>query len=139
MNDAATGQESIILQLSIGFLYPFMLLFGVYIIFNGFLTPGGGFQGGSILATLFVARYIIYPVEDADSETLHTIERFFLTLVLLVPTVFLFSGVLDRFPSYRRLFLRTMDILIGLEVGFGLGVAVLRFAFFKGTGKTWRL
>ncbi len=135
----STGEESIILQLAIGFLYPFMLLFGFYIILNGHYTPGGGFQGGSILASLFVARYVIFPVEDTDSERLHTIQRCFLALILLLPTLLLFSGVLARHPLHRSLYLTTMDILIGVQVGFGLGVAVLRFAFFQGIGQTWRL
>jgi multicomponent Na+:H+ antiporter subunit B len=132
-------QESLILQISIAFLYPFMLLFGFYIIWNGYATPGGGFQGGSILATLFVARYIIYPVEDFNSHRMHLIERAFLALILLVPTLLLFSGVTMRYPVLRVPFLRIMDILIGVEVAFGLGVAVLRFAFFKGSGEIWHL
>ncbi len=139
MNSRATGEESIILQLVIGFLYPFMLLYGFYIIVNGQFTPGGGFQGGSILAALFVARYVVFPVEDIDSEMLHKVERLFLTLILVVPTLLLFSGVIARYPETRTHYLRAMDILIGVEVGFGLGVAVLRFAFFQGTGQTWRL
>ena len=137
MNDS--GQESIILQIIIGLLYPFMLLFGFFIILNGHYTPGGGFQGGSILASLFVARYVIYPVDDTDSETLHAIQRVFLTLILIVPTTVLFTGVLGRHPDFRSLYLTAMDILIGVQVGFGLGVAVLRFAFFQGVGKTWHL
>ncbi len=32
-------------------LYPFALVFGCYVILHGHLTPGGGFQGGAILAT----------------------------------------------------------------------------------------
>lgn len=139
MRETATSDESIILQMAIGLLYPFMLLFGFYIILNGMFTPGGGFQGGSVLASLFVARYVIYPVDDADSRRLHQVERIFLTLILVIPTVFLFSGFLGRHPVGRTIYLITMDLLIGMEVAFGLGVAVLRFAFFKGTGQTWRL
>jgi multicomponent Na+:H+ antiporter subunit B len=29
---------------------PFIMLFGIYIIFHGHYSPGGGFQGGTILA-----------------------------------------------------------------------------------------
>ena len=32
-------------------LVPLILLFGVYVFVNGHLTPGGGFQGGAILAS----------------------------------------------------------------------------------------
>ncbi len=131
--------ESLILRTIVGLLYPFMLLFGFFVIRNGHYTPGGGFQGGSVLASLFVARYVIYPVEDTDSEALHTLQRLFLALIVLVPTAFLFSGALGRHPALRAGYLTLMDVLIGVQVGLGLGVAVLRFAFFKGVGKTWHL
>ena len=32
-------------------LYPTILIFGLYIIAHGHLTPGGGFQGGAVIAT----------------------------------------------------------------------------------------
>jgi multicomponent Na+:H+ antiporter subunit B len=32
-------------------LYPFIIIFGFYIILHGHLTPGGGFQGGAVVAT----------------------------------------------------------------------------------------
>jgi multicomponent Na+:H+ antiporter subunit B len=40
-----------------------VVLFGVYVIIHGQLTPGGGFQGGVILAT---APLLIYLVESYD-------------------------------------------------------------------------
>ena len=139
MADIVPGEESIILQMIVALLYPFMLLFGFYVIVNGHYTPGGGFQGGSVLASLFVARYVIYPVEDTDSEVLHAIQRIFLSLILVAPTALLFTGIVSRNPDLRTLYLTTMDILIGVQVGLGLGVAILRFAFFEGVGKTWHL
>ncbi len=139
MKNETITADSIILQLAIGLLFPFMLLFGFYIILNGHYTPGGGFQGGGILASLFIARYIIFPVEDTDSEKLHTIQRIFLSAILLVPLCLLFTGVLAQYPAMQKHYLTLMDILIGVQVGFGLGVAVLRFAFFQGSGQTWHL
>lgn len=139
MADLVPGEESIILQMIVALLYPFMLLFGFYVIINGHYTPGGGFQGGSVLASLFVARYVIYPVEDTDSEALHAIQRVFLSLILVAPVALLFTGIVTRNPELRTLYLTTMDILIGVQVGLGLGVAILRFAFFEGVGKTWHL
>jgi multicomponent Na+:H+ antiporter subunit B len=32
-------------------LFPFGLVFGMYVVIHGHLTPGGGFQGGAVLAT----------------------------------------------------------------------------------------
>ncbi len=132
-------EQSLILEVVVGFLYPFMLLLGFFIILNGHHTPGGGFQGGSILAALFIARYVIYPVNDMNSERMHAFQRIFLALILLTPMLLLFTGFIHRYPQYRSLYLLVMNILIGLQVGMEIGVAVLRFAFFQGVGKTWRL
>ncbi|MHC1625841.1 MAG: MnhB domain-containing protein [Methanoculleaceae archaeon] len=32
-------------------LFPFIMIFGFYIVIHGHLTPGGGFQGGAVIAT----------------------------------------------------------------------------------------
>ncbi len=133
------SEESIIIQMIVGLLFPFILLLGFFVIINGHYTPGGGFQGGSVLATLFVARYVVYPVDDTDTERLHIIQRVFLTLILVMPPALLFSGFINRYPEYRALYLTLMDILIGVQVGFGVGVAILRFAFFQGVGTRWKL
>ncbi len=132
-------EQSLVLEVVIGFLYPFMLLLGFFIILNGHHTPGGGFQGGSVLAALFIARYVVYPVHDVNSEKMHMFQRIFIALILLTPMVFLFTGFIHRFPEYRSLYLLVMNVLIGFQVGMEIGVAILRFAFFQGVGKTWRL
>ena len=132
-------EQSLILEVVIGFLYPFMLLLGFFIILNGHHSPGGGFQGGSILAALFIARYIVFPVHDINNDTLHVLQRFFLAMILLTPMLLLFTGFIHRNPEFRSWYLLLMNILIGLQVGLELGVAVLRFAFFEGVGKTWHL
>ena len=133
----ALSADSLVIQVMTALLFPFMLLFGFFIIINGHYTPGGGFQGGSILASLFVARYVVYPVDDISSETLHTVQRIFLALIVLMPLLLLFSGFINTRPFWRPYYLTLMDCLIGIQVGFGLGVAVLKFAFFKGVGKSW--
>jgi multicomponent Na+:H+ antiporter subunit B len=49
-------------------LFPFMVLFGVYIILHGHLTPGGGFQGGVIIAASFVMLWLAYSLEQSPIE-----------------------------------------------------------------------
>lgn len=139
MSKSELPAQSVILDEIIGFLYPFILLLGFYMILHGHKYPGGGFQGGTILAALFIARYIISPESQMSSERMHMLQRIFLALILTVPCVVLFTGMLDQFPQYRTPYLQVMNILIGLQVGLELGVAILRFAFFEGVGKTWRL
>jgi multicomponent Na+:H+ antiporter subunit B len=49
-------------------LFPFMFLFGIYIIVHGHLTPGGGFQGGVILAASVIMLLLAYGIERAQSK-----------------------------------------------------------------------
>lgn len=135
--DDSVSESSVIIQVMTALLYPFMVLYGFYIIINGRYTPGGGFQGGSILACLFIARYVVYPVNDLSGAYLRHIQRIFLSLILITPLLLLFSGFINQYPMWRPHYLTLMDCLIGIQVGFELGVVVLQFAFFKGVGKTW--
>lgn len=49
-----------IVRTSADIFFPFCLVFGLYVVIHGHLTPGGGFQGGAVMATatalLLVAR-----------------------------------------------------------------------------------
>ncbi len=51
-------EASLIVKTGSKLLFPMMLLFGAYIFVHGHLTPGGGFQGGAIIATAFVFKYV---------------------------------------------------------------------------------
>ncbi len=42
-------------------LIPLMFLFGIYVFLNGHLTPGGGFQGGAIIASAVVLSIMANP------------------------------------------------------------------------------
>lgn len=51
----AQDDGGFILQAGGRFLFPFIILMGVYIILHGHLSPGGGFPGGVLIATaLFI-------------------------------------------------------------------------------------
>src|SRR5512136_182752 len=40
-----------IVRVAADIVYPAVLIFGLYIVAHGHLTPGGGFQGGAVIAT----------------------------------------------------------------------------------------
>ncbi|OPX72835.1 MAG: putative monovalent cation/H+ antiporter subunit B [Methanoregulaceae archaeon PtaB.Bin152] len=48
-------------------LYPFVLIFGLYVIMHGHLTPGGGFQGGAVVATGVALVIVAYSFEEVTS------------------------------------------------------------------------
>jgi multicomponent Na+:H+ antiporter subunit B len=49
---------SLVLYTGCRFLFPLILVFGTYIFIHGHLTPGGGFQGGAIIASGFLLIYL---------------------------------------------------------------------------------
>ena len=61
--------HDVILQSAARLLTPLILIFGLYIIFNGHLSPGGGFSGGAVLG----AGLILYQ----NAFEYRKIEKFF--------------------------------------------------------------
>jgi len=53
-----TEPASLILKTGCKLLFPLILIFGAYIFIHGHLTPGGGFQGGAIIASGFLLIYL---------------------------------------------------------------------------------
>jgi len=49
---------SLIVYTGCRFLFPVIMLTGIYIFIHGHLTPGGGFQGGAIIASAFLLMYL---------------------------------------------------------------------------------
>ena len=43
--------------------FPFILIYGLYVIAHGHLTPGGGFQGGAVVASGLALMLVAYGAE----------------------------------------------------------------------------
>ncbi len=52
--------SSSLVQTGAKILFPLILLLGIYVFIHGHLTPGGGFQGGAIIATGFLLMLVSY-------------------------------------------------------------------------------
>ncbi len=46
---------------------PFILVFGLYVIAHGEISPGGGFQGGVLLASGFVLYGLVFDLSELES------------------------------------------------------------------------
>lgn len=55
---------NIILQVISKFVIPIIFIFGIYVVLNGHLSPGGGFSGGAIIG----AGLILYAVSFGDRK-----------------------------------------------------------------------
>ena len=58
--EGAVLRGQVILRVMTNIFIPFILVFGFYVITHGEIGPGGGFQGGVILATAFILYALIY-------------------------------------------------------------------------------
>ena len=66
--------SSLILSTGCKFLSPFILLVGTYIFLHGHLTPGGGFQGGAIIASAFLLVYLGCPERRINERSFKVTE-----------------------------------------------------------------
>ncbi|MTI48470.1 MnhB domain-containing protein [Sporosalibacterium faouarense] len=121
-------------------LFPFILLYGFYIIINGHLTPGGGFQGGAILATAILISYFIYPEKIRDLNLLIKLEKYVFMVILIIASISLFTKgeiftsfiSIEKSNSFKSLFLIILNLFIGIKVSTGL---ILIFSTFIEEGK----
>ena len=119
--------SSAILKTGAAFLVPFILLAGVYIFTHGHLTPGGGFQGGVLIASAVVLLLFAYPGAGIRRNVLHGVESLsgFLYVAMGVLGLVLAGGFMDtRFlppGELGQLFsagaIPLIYSLIGLKVG----------------------
>jgi multicomponent Na+:H+ antiporter subunit B len=116
-------------------IYPVVLLFGIYVIFNGHLAPGGGFQGGAILATALLILYYIDLKKKTNLEAIFTIEKILYVSLLIIASFSYFTrGVwftnvmpLASGIDVKAIFLITLNLIIGAKVALGLTAIFIAF------------
>lgn len=129
--------SSELVQTAVQFLLPIVMLFGVYIFINGHLTPGGGFQGGAVIASGALLLFLALPNAKLHHGIMGELESFsgFSYVLVGLLGVLLAGGFLDnRFlplGDFGRLLsagaIPLIYVLIGLKVGTELSVVLERF------------
>ena len=127
-------QESIVVKTVCRLLAPFIQLFGLYVIMHGHSSPGGGFQGGVILASSFVLLAIGYGVTAVKRRlSLRALATLTSAGVLVyggigVACVLLGANFLDYgilpLPDARSLG------MLGIEIGVGMTVMAAMVSIF---------
>lgn len=99
-------------------LYPFILIFGLYIVVHGHLTPGGGFQGGAVIATATVLMLVAFRYEEIAARipkgAMKMLESGGLLLFIATALAALLTGT-----GFFTNWLVNTGALFGTPVGFG--------------------
>lgn len=126
-----------ILQLAAKVLCPIILLFGIYVILNGQLSPGGGFSGGAILG----AAMILYNTAMGFRKT----QKFFnenvykvakitaLCMYGLIGTYFYLmgaNGLDNHIPLGNVGAILSGGIILPIDIAVGIEVACTMYAFY---------
>lgn len=116
-----------LLQTGSRLLAPLIFLFGIYVFVNGHLTPGGGFQGGAIVASAVLLLLLTDPMKRFSHRLISRIESVsgLLYIAIGVLGVFLAGGFLDNsilpLGTFGSLFsagaIPVIYALVGLKVG----------------------
>lgn len=126
MND-----HSQLLNRTMGIIYPIVIMFGLYIILNGHISPGGGFQGGAILGSVFIAKYLSQPIMYLDLYKIQTLEKYALLILLILATLYITLNVYQMFIHTIVYYMVIANILIGFKVACGMTIIFYRFAFYE--------
>ncbi len=120
-------------------LIPLILVFGVYILVNGHLSPGGGFSGGAILGAGFILYAMVYGEEQAlkvlSEKKVKIISICSLSFYCLAKSYSFFTG--NEFNGVHSIISAGTpgDILSGglimpLNIAVGLVVCCTMYSFY---------
>ncbi|MCL2350212.1 MAG: hypothetical protein FWC67_01905, partial [Defluviitaleaceae bacterium] len=134
-----TGQDAVIKKdkiifYSIRIISPLVLLFGVYLIINGHISAGGGFQGGVAVAAFFICRYMIHSIYDLDVKKILRMEEIVFMVLTIVAVVIVFVGADFFVPDtelgrtiFQNVYLILANGLVGLKVACGFFIIFYRY------------
>ena len=97
-------------------LFGFIIVFGIYIIIHGHLTPGGGFQGGAVVASAFVLLFVAFSRDFYDTKP-QNIYGLFESIGLLTFIILAFLGI---YKTFFYNFLANSNGLFGMSIKQGI-------------------
>lgn len=130
---------TIIVKTAANLLCGLLMVYGIYIILHGHLTPGGGFPGGVIIAGSFVLFLVAYGGKEGYNKIRHSMlsifEGFgglmFVSIALLgfLGGVFFrnFLGKGEPFTLFSSGIIPFCNIAIGIKVACGLFTMFIAF------------
>lgn len=109
-------------------LAPFILLFGFYVISYGHLSPGGGFQGGVVLASGIILLLLCQdPVKinrlfPTDRFSMAEVVSFAILIILGLGGIATTGYFLSLLFGRGSIYVFILNLVIGIKVGAGIGL-----------------
>lgn len=131
------SEMTVIVRTIIRGLLPVLVIFGLYIISYGHLTPGGGFQGGMIVVGAVMSFYLAYGyniVRQFREEDLDLTEHIGALTYLVVGLIGLYAGGTFLYNALKggppgSLFsggiIFILNLVVGLKVAAGTLLVLL--------------
>ena len=121
-----TEPASLVLYTGCRLLFPLILIFGTYIFIHGHLTPGGGFQGGAIIASGFLLIYLgcrERRISQKASKLAESLGGLVFVVIGLLGLVFGGYFLLNFLPkgTANALFSAGIIPIIYIAIGFKVG------------------
>lgn len=130
-------KNDLILQKSALVLVPLILIFGIYIVLNGHLSPGGGFSGGAVLGSgliLYLNAFGFQKTERFFTEKVYRRTTLCaLTFYCLAKSYSFFTGanhLESGIPLGTPGALLSSGLIFCLNICVGLVVACTMYAFY---------
>jgi multicomponent Na+:H+ antiporter subunit B len=132
--------QDVIVKTLARLLMPFIIVYALYVVMHGHHSPGGGFQGGVILAAGFVLLAISHGLEETRKRmsekvagVISSIGVFIYAgigaLCLILGGNYLDYGKLSKLLQVIPAEARSLGIL-GVEIGVALAVMAVMFTIF---------
>lgn len=130
-------KNDIILQKCACILVPFVLVFGIYIVLNGHLSPGGGFSGGAVLGSGLIFYLNAFGFQKTERFFTETIYRRVtlgaLTFYCMAKSYSFFTGanhLESGIPLGTPGAILSSGLILPLNICVGLVVACTMYAFY---------
>jgi multicomponent Na+:H+ antiporter subunit B len=104
--------ENLIVRVISKFILPYIVIFSIYILLNGEVSPGGGFQAGAILATAFASYDLISKKKITSDKELLVSSSLGIMLYLSIGFVSILTGY-----NYLNYYALSSDRLLGQFLG----------------------
>ena len=134
--------QDVIIKTLARLLVPFIVIYALYVVMHGHYSPGGGFQGGVILAASFVLlgvthgfRQLRQRMSEKAAGIISSVGVFLYAgigaLCIILGGNYLDYGALGKILMVSRPEARSLGIL-GVEIGVALAVmSVMCIIFFS--------